>query len=126
MLLVTTLSTPRNFRNKPGLLLRFLYIHLIHFVKLLSKHLEANFKHLRRMGLMIFLVLSSVNNDLHIYVFGTGVGCEVTYVGSTELNNVPYISAKVTCTISFCNKETWMLRLKIWMLKFLGATKYLT
>ena len=75
---------------------------------------------------VIFPVLSSVNNDLHIYVFATAVGCEVTYVGSIELNNVPYVSAKVTCTISFSDKETWMLRLKIWMLKFLGSSKYLT
>ena len=75
---------------------------------------------------VIFLVLSSVNDDLNIYVFATGVGCEVTYVGSTALNNVPYISAKVTCTISFSDKETWMLRLKIWMLKFLWVSKYLT
>ena len=107
----------------------FLYVHLIHCVKLLSKHLEANFKHLSRMGLgndVIFLVLLSVNNDLLIYAFATGVGFEVTYVGSTELNNVPYISAKVTWTISFSDKETWMLRLKIWMLKFLEASKYLT
>ena len=44
---------------------------------------------------VIFLVLPSINNDLIIYVFATGVGCEITYVGSTELNNVPYISAKV-------------------------------
>ena len=75
---------------------------------------------------VIFLVLSSVNNDLHIYVFDTAVGCEVTYVGSTELKNVPYICANVTCTISFSDKETWMLRLKMWMLRFLGASKYLT
>ena len=75
---------------------------------------------------LIFLVLSSVNTYLHIYVFATGVGCQVTYVGSTELNNVRYTSGKVTCTISFSEKETWMLRLKIWMLKFLGASKYLT
>ena len=54
-------------------------------------------------------------NDLHIYVFATGVACEVTHVGST-----------VTCTISFSDKETWMLRWKIWMLKFLGANKHLT
>ena len=59
---------------------------------------------------VIFLVLSSVNNNLHIYVFATGVACEVTYVGSTELNNVSYISAKVNCTISFIDKEIWMLR----------------
>ena len=50
---------------------------------------------------VIFMVLSSVNNDLHIYVFATGVDCEITDVGSTELNIVSYISAKVTCTISF-------------------------
>ena len=106
----------------------FLYVHLIHCVKLLSKHFEANFKHLHRLGLateVIFMVLSSVNNDLHIYVFATGVGCEVTYVCSTELNNVPYISAKI-CTISFSDKETRMLKLKICMLKFPGASKYLT
>ena len=114
------------FGGKPRLLLRFLYVHLIHWVKLLSKHLEANFKHLHRMGLatdMIFLVLSSVNNDLHIYVFVAGVNCEITYVGVTELNNFPYISAKLTCTFSFSDKETWILRLKIWMLKFLGVSK---
>ena len=70
---------------------------------------------------VIFLVLSSANNDLHIYVFVTGVDCEVTYVGNTEFNNVPYISSKITCTISFSDKETWMLRLKIWMVKFLGV-----
>ena len=75
---------------------------------------------------VIFLVLSSVNNDLYIYVFATGVGCKVTYVGSTKLNIVLYVSAKVTCTISFSGKETWVLRLKMWMLKFLGASKYLT
>ena len=106
----------------------FLYVHLIHCVKLPPKNLEANFKHLSRMGLrndVIFLVLLSVNNDLLIYAFATGVGCEVTCVGSTELNNVPYISAKVTWTISFSDKETWMFRLKIWMLKFLEASKYL-
>ena len=44
---------------------------------------------------VIFLVLSSVNNGLHIYVFVAGVGCEVQYVGNAELNNVPYISTKV-------------------------------
>ena len=53
-----------------------------------------------------FLVLSSVNNDLIIYVFATGVGCQTTNVGSTELSNVPYVSAMVTCMINFCDKET--------------------
>ena len=75
---------------------------------------------------VIFLVLPSINNDLIIYVFATGVGCEITYVGSTELNNVPYISAKVTCTISFSDKETWTLRLNIWIISVLGGSKYPT
>ena len=69
---------------------------------------------------VIFLVLSSINNDLIIYVFATGVGCEITYVGSTELNNVPYN------TINFSDKETWMLRLNIWMISVLEGSKYLT
>ena len=60
-----------------------------------------------------FLFLSSVNNDLFIYVFSTGVGYEITYVGTTELNYVPYISTRATCTINFSVKETRMLRLKI-------------
>ena len=60
------------------------------------------------MGLVtdvVLLVLTAVNSDLHNYVFATGVGCEVTDVGSTELNNVPYISAKVTCAISSSDKK---------------------
>ena len=48
---------------------------------------------------VIFLVLSSVNNDLIVYVFVTGVGCEITYIGSTEMNNVPYI------TLNFSDKK---------------------
>ena len=89
-----------------------LYVYSIHCVKLLSKHPEANFKHILGMQFavdVIFVVLSSLNNDLIIYVFATVVGCEITYKGCTELNNVPYISAKVTCTINFGDKETWML-----------------
>ena len=75
---------------------------------------------------VIFLVLPSINNDLIIYVFATGVGCEITYVGSTELNNVPYISAKVTCAINFSDKENWILRLNISMISVLEGSKYLT
>ena len=30
---------------------------------------------------VIFLFLSSVNNDLPLYVFATGMGCEIRYVG---------------------------------------------
>ena len=32
---------------------------------------------------VIFLVLSSVNNDLSIYVFARDVDCEIRYVGTT-------------------------------------------
>ena len=31
---------------------------------------------------VIFLVFASVDNYLIIYVFATGVGCEITYVGT--------------------------------------------
>ena len=92
-------------------------------------YFRNTFKYLRGMCLatdVILLVLSLVYNHLIIYVFVTGVGCEVTFLGSSELNNVPYISAKVSSTMSFSHKETWMLGLKIWMLKLLGVSKYLT
>ena len=74
----------------------------------------------------IFLVLSSVNNDLFIYVFAINMGCEIIYVGTTELKNIPYISARVTCTINLSVKETLIPRLNIWMLSFLEGSKYLT
>ena len=129
MLLVTTFNKPKMFCNKPRTLLSSLYFHLTQCVKLLSKHLEANFKHLLGMELVtdiIFLVLSSENNDLTIYVFATGVGCEIRYVGTTELKNIPYLSGRATCTINFSVKENSMLRLKIWMLSFLKESKYIT
>ena len=62
---------------------------------------------------VIFLVLSSVNNDLSVYVFPTGVGCEIRYVGTTELTSIPYISARANYIINFSVKETLMLRFKI-------------
>ena len=62
---------------------------------------------------VIYLVLSSVNNNLIIYAFAISVGCEITYVGSTEMNNSPYINAKVIYTINFNDKETWILTLNI-------------
>ena len=73
---------------------------------------------------IIFLVLSSVNNDLSIYVFARDVDCEIRYVGTTELKNIPYIRA--TCTTNFSVKETLMLGLKIWMFSFMEESKYLT
>ena len=67
------------FCNKPKRLQSFLYVHLTQCAKLLSICLEANFKHLFGMELVtdvIFLVLSSANNDLSIYIFAIYVGCE--------------------------------------------------
>ena len=75
---------------------------------------------------VVFLVVSSENNDLTIYVFATGVGCEIRYVGTTELKNIPYLSGRATCTINFSFKETLMLRVKIWMPSFLKKRKYKT
>ena len=75
---------------------------------------------------VIFLVLLSMNNDLFIYVFATNMGCEIIYVSTTELKNIPYISARVTCTINLSVEETWIPRLKIWKLSFLEGSKYLT
>ena len=74
----------------------------------------------------IFLVLLSMNNDLFIYVFATNMGCEIIYVSTTELKNIPYISARVTCTINLSVEETWIPRLNIWKLSFLEGSKYLT
>ena len=87
-----------------------------------SKHVEANFKNLLGLKLVpdvVFLVLSSENNDWTIYVFATSVGCKIRSVGSTEFKNVPYLSSRPTCIINVSVKETSMLRLKIWMLSFL-------
>ena len=129
MLFVTTVSAVRIFCYKSRTLLSCIYVHLIHCVKQISKHFKANFKHLLGMELetdVIILVLLSVNNYLFVYVLATSVGCKVTCVGITKLNNVAYISAEVTCTINFSDKETWMLRLKIWMFSFFEGSKYVT
>ena len=75
---------------------------------------------------LLFLVLSSANNDLSTYVFATGVGCEIRYVGTTKLKNIAFISSRAFCTINFGIKETSMLRLKVRMLSFLEESKYLT
>ena len=57
-----------------------------------------------------FLVLLLVNNDLFINEFATGLTCKIRYVGINELRNIAYVGARVTCTINFSVKETWMLR----------------
>ena len=123
------LAHQKKFYNKLRTLLSSLYVNLIQCPKLLSKYLEANFKHLLGMELatdVIFLVPSSVKNDLSLYVFVTSMGCETRYVGITELKNNAYIIVRATCTINFSVKKTSMLRLKIWMLSFLEESKYLT
>ena len=74
---------------------------------------------------VILLVLSTVNNDLFLDVLTAGVGCEIRYVGTTEMKNIPYISARVSCTINVSDKETWMLRLKICILSLLEGSKYI-
>ena len=64
-------------------------------VKIISKHFNANFKRLLGIELatnVIILVISSVNNDLFVYVLVTGVRCGITCVDITELNNVSYIT----------------------------------
>ena len=115
MLLVIIFNRPKMFCNKPRTLLSSLYFHLTQCVKLLSKHLEANVKHLLGMELVtdvVFLFLSSENNDLTIYIFAKGVGRKIRSVGSTELKIVPYLSSRAACTINVSVKEILMLRLK--------------
>ena len=49
-----------------------------------------------------------------------GVGREIECVGATESTDVLYVSVSVTCTIKLNIKENF----KIWMLSFLGKSKY--
>ena len=72
------------------------------------KYLEANFRNLIGIELTNDLTLpflSLVNNDLFFFV--TGIGCEIECVGTTESNNILYISIRVTCTIKFNIKENF-------------------
>ena len=94
MLLLTTFSTPKYLLEETENTPELSNVHLIHCVKLLSKHLEANFKHLVGMYLatdLFSLVFSSVNNHLFSHLFPTVVSCEFRYVGTTELKNIPYL-----------------------------------
>ena len=75
---------------------------------------------------VVFLVLSIANNDLNIYLFAAGVGCEIRYVSTTELKNIPYLIVRANSIINVSAKENSMLRLKIWMLSFLKESKLLT
>ena len=45
-------------------------------------------------------------------------------VGTTQWKDIPFISARATCTINFSVKETLMFTLKIWMLSFLEESTY--
>ena len=42
---------------------------------------------------------------LFIYAFATSVSSENRYLGTAELKNIPYISARVTCAINFSVKD---------------------
>ena len=71
MLFVTPLVHQEIFCKKIRSLLGSLYVHLTQCVELLYQHLTANFKHLLGMELatdVVFLGLSSVNNDLFMYL----------------------------------------------------------
>ena len=47
---------------------------------------------------LVSLVLSPTINDLTIYIFAMGVGCEIRYVGTTELKNTLYLGLPVQST----------------------------
>ena len=73
------------------------------------------------------MVPLSVIINLFICLFVTSVCCEARYVGTIELKNSLYISARIACLINFNIKETWMLRLNTWwMFSFLEEIEYLT
>ena len=67
-------------------------------------------------------LFSTVNNDLFFlfFLFVIGVGREIECVGATELTDILYVSVRVTCTIKLNIEENF----KIWMLNFLGKSKY--
>ena len=67
-------------------------------------------------------LFSTVNNDLFFlfFLFVIGVGREIEFVGATELTDILYVSVRVTCTIKLNIEENF----KIWMLSFLGKSKY--
>ena len=71
---------------------------------------------------LILQLLSSVTNDLLFlrFFFVIGVGREIECVGATESTDILYVSVRVTCTIKLNIEENF----KIWMLSFLGKSKY--
>ena len=70
-------------------------------------------------------LFTSVNNDLFFrdfFGFVIGIGREIECAGATEWTDIPYVSVRVTCTIKLNIEKNF----KIWMLSFLGKSKYLT
>ena len=55
-----------------------------------------------------------------LFFFVIGIGREIECVGATELTGILYVSVRVTCTIKLDFEENF----KIWMLSFLGKSKY--
>ena len=52
--------------------------------------------------------------------FVIGIGREIECAGATESTDILYVSVRVTCTIKLNIEENF----KIWMLSFLGKSKY--
>ena len=74
-------------------------------------------------GDLTLQLLSSGNSDLFFlffFFFVIGVGREIECVGATESTDILYVSVRVTCTIKLNTEENF----KIWMLSFLGKSKY--
>ena len=68
-------------------------------------------------------LFSAVNNDFFFFFFFffvIGVDREIECVGATESTDVLYVSVKVICTIKLNFGENF----KIWMLSFLGKSRY--
>ena len=55
-----------------------------------------------------------------VFFFVIGVGREIECVGATESTGIVYVSVRVICTIKLNIEENF----KIWMLNFLGKSKY--
>ena len=87
------------------------------------QHFEVNIKNLLGIELTNDLTLPFlpiVINDSCVFV--ADVGCEIERVGTTESNNILYISVRVTRAIKFNINENF----KTWMLNFLDRSIYLT
>ena len=86
------------------------------------QHLESNFNNLFEMELTSDLILPFLSFEKNDFFFVTGVGCEIGCVGTTESNDILYMSVRVTCKIKLNINENS----KTWMFNFLDRSNYLT